>query len=427
MKKLIFILIAALGVSMTSYAQMSEKEMKKAVNEAKKIVKEAKKNIEGENVNAYQAKKLIDGAMQNEYIKDWDQTWIAAAEIYSALFKTEYNKSVLMGQKYDTLSMFNNLCKWIDYSVIADSLQQIPDAKGKTKNDVRKNMVSGLVAYSENLFVGGVTYLQQNNFDKSFALLDKYMSLENLDILKEAMANDANFVENKGRNAFYTAYSAYSKEDWKNCLKYAQMVPLDDEKNGELAMQFICLSYESLGDTANWIKSLQNGILKFPTNESFYSSLLGYYAGKDNSALEGFVKEMIETDPNKATNYYILGCLAQQNQEYDKAIEQYKIALEKDDKMSESYNNICVCIMAKASDLENQNMKVDPRSAAGKKLSAQVDEIVKQTIPYYEKWREVKPEDVAKWGNGLYGVYYRLRMNKEFDEIEKVLKENGLM
>ena len=42
MKKLIFVLIAALGMSCTSYAQMTEKELKKATKAAQKEVKEAK-------------------------------------------------------------------------------------------------------------------------------------------------------------------------------------------------------------------------------------------------------------------------------------------------------------------------------------------------------------------------------------------------
>lgn len=426
MKKLIFVMIAAMGVSLTSYAQMSDKEMKKAVTEARKIVKEAKKNIESETGNAFQAKKLIDGAMQNDLLKDWDQTWMTAAEIYSSIFKTEYNKSVMLGQRFDTLGMYTNLCKWIDFSIVADSLQQIPDAKGKTKSDVRKNFVQGIVTYSDNLFIGGVTYLQNNDFKNAFKLFDKYMSLENQEIFRDAMAQEENFTENRSRNAFYTAYSAYSNDDWNNCLKYALMV--DDEKNAETAMQFICVSYEGLGDTVKWIESLKDGIVKFPTNTSFYDQLLGYYSGKnDNTALESFATEMIASNPDKATNYYILGFLAQQGKDYDKAIEQYNIALEKDETFTMAYDNICLCYMMKAADLENANTKVDPRSAAGKKLQAQVDDIVKQTIPYYEKWRTVKPDEVAKWGNGLYGVYYRLRMTKEFNEIEKLLQDNGLM
>ena len=50
MKKLIFVLIAALGVSCTSYAQMTEKELKKAVKAAQKTVKEARNDLENEAI-----------------------------------------------------------------------------------------------------------------------------------------------------------------------------------------------------------------------------------------------------------------------------------------------------------------------------------------------------------------------------------------
>ncbi len=426
MKKLFFILVAVLSVS-TSYAQMSDKEMKKAITEAKKIVKEAKKNIESETGNAFQAKKLIDEAMQNEFIKEWDQTWVAAADIYSSLFKNEYDKTIIMGQKYDTLGMYTNLCKWIDYAVTADSLQQIPDSKGKTKNDVRKNMVEKIIAYSGNLYVGGVNYLKVNDYKKAFWLCDKYMSLGDVDLLAEAIKEDVEFIEKSPLIAFYTAYACFNMNDWENCLKYARM-SLDDEQNGEAAMEFVCVSYEGMGDTVKWIESLKEGLMKYPTSETYYTSLLRYYTEKnDMGALEQFVVDMIEKDPEKAMNYYVLGFLAQQNKEYDKAIDNFKKAVEKDEKMGEAYNFLCLCYQYKAGEIEQQNLKVDPRSAAGKKVVAEINELYKQTIPYYEKYREVAPDAVSKWGMGLYGVYYRLNMTKEFNEIEKVLQEKGLM
>lgn len=40
--------------------------------------------------------------------------------------------------------------------------------------------------------------------------------------------------------------------------------------------------------------------------------------------------------------------------------------------------------------------------------------------PYYEKARELKPDQKDLWLNGLYRVYYNLQMGPEFEEIEKV-------
>ena len=61
MKKLIFVLIAALGMSCTSYAQMTEKEIKKATKAAQALVKDAKKEMERDDVvDKSNAKRLID-------------------------------------------------------------------------------------------------------------------------------------------------------------------------------------------------------------------------------------------------------------------------------------------------------------------------------------------------------------------------------
>ena len=96
MKKLIFVLIAALGVSCTSYAQMTEKEIKKATKEAQKLVKEARDDMERDDVpDKRHAKQLIDQAMQNPYIQNDYQTWYEAAIIYEDFYRKENIKSGL--------------------------------------------------------------------------------------------------------------------------------------------------------------------------------------------------------------------------------------------------------------------------------------------------------------------------------------------
>ena len=94
MKKLIFVLIAALGMSCTSYAQMTEKELKKATKAAQKEVKEAKNEFERDDVQDKRgAKRLIDNAMKNQLNENWDQTWLVAADIYQHFYYQENTKS----------------------------------------------------------------------------------------------------------------------------------------------------------------------------------------------------------------------------------------------------------------------------------------------------------------------------------------------
>ena len=141
MKKLIFVLIAALGMSCTSYAQMTEKELKKATKAAQKEVKEAKNEFERDDVQDKRgAKRLIDNAMKNELNQNWDQTWLVAADIYQHFYYQENTKSYSMA--YDTVGMYNLLTQWYKFAMKADSLQQIPNAKGKTSDEARTKYVS---------------------------------------------------------------------------------------------------------------------------------------------------------------------------------------------------------------------------------------------------------------------------------------------
>ncbi len=424
MKKLIFVLVAAMGLSMTSYAQMSDKEMKKAIKEAQKLVKEARTDMERDDVtNKSGAKKLIDEAIKNDFIKDWDQTWYEAAEIYNYYFREENSKSYT--GRADTVAMYNYLDKWFEYALRADSLQQIPNSKGKVSNEVREKMKDRMISNISNFINGGIFYFNnRTDYAQAYKMFDKYFTLAQCNMLKADMDEDETYNQYKNNFAYFPALAAYNLEQWDNSLKYA-LIAMNDEEYGEAATEFVCESYGNLGDTVNWLKTLKDGLIKYPTVEYYYGKLLNYYTN-DMAELESFINEMVQIDPEKAYNYYVLGYIAQQNKEYEKAIAQYNKAIEKDEKMVDAYNNLGLCILQQAADFDNEN-KVDPRTAAGKKIQAQIDEYYKQALPYYTKLREIAPDAKDKWGIALYNIYYKLKMTNEFNEIEKYLESQNMI
>ena len=56
-----------------------------------------------------------------------------------------------------------------------------------------------------------------------------------------------------------------------------------------------------------------------------------------------------------------------------------------------------------------------------KEDQATLKSFYEQAKPYYEKARELKPDQKDLWVNGLYSVYYNLQMGAEFEEIEKLM------
>ena len=53
----------------------------------------------------------------------------------------------------------------------------------------------------------------------------------------------------------------------------------DRQNNGQQKYEYKLSLYNSFekGDTAAWIKSLEEGILKFPGNDYFFANLVDYY------------------------------------------------------------------------------------------------------------------------------------------------------
>ena len=427
MKKLIFVLIAALGMSCTSYAQMTEKELKKAIKTAQKVVKDARDEMDRDDVpDKRNAKRLIDQAIKDPLLQDWDQTWTEAARIYEYFYNDENVKSY--NGRYDTVGMYNYLNDWFTYALRADSLQQIPNAKGKTSNEARKNLIPSVYRNLNSLINGGVFYFNhREDYVTAYKFFDRYFTMAQSELFAADMEEDPTWQQYRYNFAYFPALAAYNTENWENALKYALMAQ-NDEEYGEDATEFVCECYGNMGDSVKWLESLKAGLIKYPTKDYYYSKLLNYYNLKnDMPAMEAFVKEMIEVDPEKAYNYYVLGYIAQQAKEYDKAIEQYKIAIEKNETLSDAYNNLGLCIMSQASDYMESKSNLDYRSAAYKKALQEQEAYFKSALPYFVKLRELEPDAVGKWGVPLQTLYYMLKMSKELNEVEARMKEKGML
>lgn len=427
MKKLIFVLIAALGMSCTSYAQMTEKELKKATKEAQKQVKEAKNEFERDDVQDKRgAKRLIDQAMKNSLNENYDQTWLVAADIYQHFYYQENTKSYT--QAYDTVGMYKLLTDWYRFAMIADSLQQIPNAKGKTSDEARKKHAGEIHRTMGDLIRGGIFYFNDHqDYNKAYEMFDAYFTVASHPMVKDIVEEDSNFIKNKPIFSYYPALAAYNLEKWENVLKYAEVATADEEV-GETATEMLCDAYGNLQDTVSWLETLKKGLVKYPTAQYYYGKLLNYYNLKnDMTELENFVNEMVQIDPEKAYNYYVLGYIAQQNKDYDAAIKQYETAIEKDEALSDAYFNLGLCIMFQASDYMDSKSNLDYRSKAYKDAVKEQKNFYKKALPYFLKYRELEASATDKWAIPLQTIYYQLDMSKELNEIEARMKEKGML
>lgn len=422
---------AVMSVSIT-FAQADDKAAKKAAKEAakalkaeikaaNKILREAQGQLNAVDGNIDQANALIESAIANKHTASNPDTWYTAGKIQEKIYNKE-NEKMYLQQAYDQAKFFGSLSKMFDYFLTCDSLEQIPDAKGKVVAKYRPEMTDLLSRIRINLVSGGVTYFNENNNEKAFELFSKY-----IDVADAPMFAALNYAETDSlmhEIAYYATLAGLKMEDYHKALKYVDLA-MKKEDVAQKAIEYKAMSYINLGDTANWINALKEGVEKYPAVEYFYSNLISYYnTNGDTKDLVAFADEMLAKNPLPIFRF-VKGYVYQNQKEYDKAVEEYKICIEQDPGYTGAYRNLGICYCQMAQDLSDAASTLDIKSKAYKAKKEEINAYYKLALPIYEHLRKIDdgsdPDVKNAWTNGLYTCYYMLNMGKEFEEIEKLM------
>ena len=327
-------MVLLMAVSL-SFAQM------KNVKEAKSIASDVKPNFN-------QAEKLINEAIKNPETKDLPDTWDVAGFIQKRFIEEERDKKGVLKQPFDTLKAYNSILKMFEYYTKCDDLAQVPNEKGKIKNKYRKANASTILVERPNLINGGIQFFNLDKNKEALQFFATYVESASYPMLAEQ--NLAKTDTLLAQIAYYATLAADRVGDKDAIIKYAPAA-LDDKDGGKFAMQLMADAYKAKGDTAAWVKSLEEGILKFPGNDYFFANLVDYYTSSNQAskAME-FADRMLSTDANNKLYLYVKAYLYHNMKEYDKAIEFYKKAIAADPEYAEAYSNVGLVYLMKAQD-----------------------------------------------------------------------------
>ena len=382
-----------------------------------KAVKEAKKIANGVNPDFAQAEELINGALTNPETKDMAETWNVAGFIQKRRSEKEM-ESAYLRKPYDTLQVYKSALDMCKYYLKCDELAQIPNEKGKIKNKYRKNNAMAIKGERGNLINGGIQFFNEDKNKEALEYFGMYVSLPSQPMFAEDEELKADTL--LPQIAYYASLAAMKLEDYASVLKYAPAAK-DDKEVGKFAMEFVSTALKAQGDTAQWISSLQEGVQKYPEHPFFFGNLIDYYSSnkKFDDAM-AFADNMIAKDPANPFNVYVKGYLYHNMEDYDKALEYYKKTIELDPSYAEAYSNIGLIYCLKAQDFSGKATS-DVNDPKYQEDMATLKKFYEEAKPYYEKARELKPDQKDLWLNGLYRVYYNLQMGPEYEEIEKLM------
>ena len=403
MKRVLFSMVLLMAVSF-AFAQ------EKNVKEAKSIAGEVKPDFA-------KAEQLINEALTNPETKDNAATWDVAGYIQKRINEKEMENAYLR-KPYDTLKVYNSVLNMYNYYVKCDELAQIPNEKGKNKNKYRSANSKTILAERPNLINGGIQYFNLNKNEDALKYFAAYVDAATLPMMEKENLLEKDTI--LPQVAYYATLAADRVGDKDAVMKYAQYA-LKDKENGQFAMQLLTDAYKAKGDTAKWVEKLQEGIVKFPENQYFFANLVDYYSSSNqNDKAMQFADDMLAKDPNNKLYLYVKAYLYHNMKDYEKAIEFYKKTLDIDPAYAEACSNLGLVYLLQAQEYADKAPADinDPNYATAQ---AEIKKFYEAAKPYYEKARELKPDQKDLWLQGLYRVYYNLNMGPEFEEIEKMM------
>ena len=381
------------------------------------VVKEAK----SAKSDPAKAAQIIEPALSDPTTANDPATWKLAGDFQKALYDAENMKLYLPGGKADTAVLYSSLLKMFDYYLKCDEVEQAKVQSGELKKPkLRKKIAKDLATVRPNLTNGGSDAFNMGDHKKAMKFFGLFVDAASHPVFSddEAVKNDTlvPLIAN------YAAVAANAIQDNESAIKYAT---IGKTHKGEGYRSLMCL-VEAYGkgenpDSTKWLETIKEGVESFPEQEFFVGNLMDYYIqkGQIDAALND-IDGFIAKNPS-AYFMYVKGVLQYEKKDYDAAKATFQQIIDKGEGfVAESYSKIGDCYFFPGQEAEEANSKLtinDPQYAQGE---AKVKELYEAARPYYEKAKELQPDNKQLWGQFLLRIYWKLN-RAEYEALEKEL------
>ena len=393
-----FLLITLLLISIVPCLNAQKKELA----QARTLIKSGKELDKAIN--------MMDKLLRDSLNRRNMQVWQVRAEAIRAQYE-QGNERLYLKQKQDTAELFLLARKMFLAYQQADSIDALPDRKGRVAPKYRRRNAEYLHPYRKNLFYGGNYFLKQERPQEAYNMVQTY--IESYPLFEE-------YAKEPDRNIPTAAYVAvvagHQLDNPQMSLKYAKEA-LQDTIRLENTLVYLSETYLQVNDTTHLVKCLWRGFENLPTSEYFFTRLYDYYNGKHEAdtammVVEKALAKDMKFMPALNAKSDLLLNLGENNKCVDVCND--IIALEP--KAANAYYNAGAAYVNMAIKLDEGHV-----DAARRK---QIRECYSKALPYIEKYKELEPQLKSKWGPVLYDIYLKLNLGKKFEQMERLLRSN---
>lgn len=387
-------LVLSLGV----YAQ------KKEMAQAKEFVKKG--------TNLPQAESLMKNLLKDSANRTNEKIWLILFEAQKKQYD-QGNEKMYLKQQLDTATLFDAAKRMFKTLEGLDSVDMMPDEKGKVKLAYRKKHAELLNVYRKNLFNGGAFFINQKKYKEAYEYFDLY-----IDCARQPLFTDYKYDETDTampEAAYWAVYCGYKIQDPKATLHHTYLA-LKDTAHHQYMLQYLAETYKLEKDDKRYVEALTEGFRRYPKFQFFFPRLIEYYAetGEWSKALE-VCDEGLAKDSTNVLYRFSKSSVLLSMKRYDECVAICKSLLAECDTLYGVHLNAGLAYFNKAVEMEKNISKQSSRRK-------EINQLYKEALPYIEKYRAKAPEQKQMWGLPLYTIYLNLNMGKEFEEIDKLMR-----
>ena len=370
-------------------------------------LQEARVILKGDKGYDRAEKLMTDLLKDSTHLGDkriYDMWLLAVEKQYLQVNERMYKK-----EEVDTARFFEMTRRMFDIGTHLDSLDMKPDKKGRVNPEYRKENAQKLMQYRPNLFYGGTYHLRKGELDVAYDFFERYMDCDRQPLFT---GYDLMTTDNRmGEAAYWATYSGYRKSDPVLTLRYAQLARRDTAKL-DYTLQYTAEAWRALKDQEMYVETLREGFGRFPESAYFFPRLMDSYSAKGNyeQAL-AVAEEALATDSLNTLFMLAKSTMLLNLGRYKECLDYSKQLIAFDGLATEAFYNAGTACL-------NIALKMDSR-----KQKKQITKMYQKALPYMETYRKLAPQETQKWGEALYRIYFNMNMGKQFEEIDRMLKD----
>lgn len=377
---------------------------KKEISQAKDYIK-SRENLE--KAESMMRELLLDSANRRD---------MKIHTILAEALRVQYekaNEKFYLKEETDTSSFFKVTRRMFLAYEALDSIDAMPDKKGRVKIKFRKKNAQYLSKCIRNLYNGGLFFLRHKDYTSAYDLMDTYLDCRIQPLFSENNDKVCDSITCSSA-AFCTIFSSYKLNRPDSALKYKELA-LDNVKYKNRTLQYLAEIYMQKKDTTNYLNTLKTGFKENNLSEFFFIRLMDYYNGKNylDSALT-IADSALLADKNNELYLFAKSNILLNMGNYQDCISISDTLLSRKSENPDVYYNAGVSYINMALLLEND-------IASRKKNNKKIIAYYKKSLPYMEKYRQLRPDDKHKWASSLYNIYLKLNMGRKFEEMSNIL------